>query len=72
MSFVIILALKKYNPFSYIPNRWLGNPKEAAPPTYRRREGQCKLTAFHEAYKEQGATGYFLQAIVFTGAPGSV
>ena len=28
--------------------RWLRSPKEAVPPTYRRREGQCKLTAFHE------------------------
>ena len=27
---------------------WLRHPDEAAPPTYRRREGPGKLTAFHE------------------------
>lgn len=32
--------------------RWLRSPKEAVPPTYRRREGQCKLTAFHELLEQ--------------------
>ena len=32
--------------------RWLRSPKEAVPPTYRHREGQCKLTAFHELLEQ--------------------
>ena len=32
--------------------RWLRNTKETAPPAYGRREGSCKLTAFHEALEQ--------------------
>src|SRR4030065_2441897 len=32
--------------------KWLRDSKETAPPTYRRREGPGKLTAFHEALEQ--------------------
>ncbi len=32
--------------------KWLRSPKETAPPTYRRSEGPCKLSAFHDLLEQ--------------------